>query len=138
MAIAQILTAGEWKNGHQEMVYGWHRPDVGYLYIGHTTKGFGRIFDHDRIGIIEPFLDCDSIHIFEPSSNMVLQEQQLIQEHQPKYNITYKKSDPVETKCLVCSTVFPKTRFWQKYCSPKCAGSKRKYYNGHPLKVNEP
>jgi predicted GIY-YIG superfamily endonuclease len=68
-------------------VYAWIR-NKDWLYVGLSKNVHQRIFDHNVIGIEEPFQITDKILLFNCSSKdeMCLLEKQLIRENKPKYN----------------------------------------------------
>ncbi len=67
----------------KELVYGWRR-DNKYLYIGYSSKGFSRIYNHDIINKVELILESDFIDIWMPASPNL--ELYLILKHRPEYN----------------------------------------------------
>lgn len=77
----------ELKAMQSHRVYGWSRNGE-YLYIGCTVKGFARLFKHGVLGVVEPFLDSDTIDFWFCSTvdEAFKLEELLIRFHKPKYN----------------------------------------------------
>lgn len=82
-----IHNALEYINQKDHFVYGWSRNNVDFLYIGATHTGKSRIVRHDIIGVVEPVLLEDTIHIWVvPPADVDACERFLIQFFKPKYN----------------------------------------------------
>lgn len=124
--LKQSIKAIEIQAMRQAIVYGWYRQP-NYLYIGKSNVGICRILAHDKIGVVEPLLEEDEIHIFTVDKDISLTEVELIQKYKPKYNFTYTHKEPMEVNCIKCGNKFWQNRAWQKYCSRQCSGSKSHY-----------
>src|SRR5262245_60132252 len=67
-------------------IYGWYRnPD--YLYIGQSYKVIQRIVAHGTLGVVEPYLEGDKIHIwFCEYKQLDDVEAALIRAFKPRHN----------------------------------------------------
>jgi predicted GIY-YIG superfamily endonuclease len=118
-------------HGNRHCVYGWFRGDE-CLYIGCSSQGLARIFQHNVIGVVEEFKECDEIRIIwvDSSETSLDLESYLLEQHGPRYNKqkgwrTVSEERPLrEVMCTVCGEVFYQRFWWQTRCDG--AGGRRR------------
>ena len=117
-------------------VYGWRRGKK-YLYIGVSDDVRKRVLTHNIIGRVEKVLENDTIDIWYPKDGESIcdLEESLINRFKPKYNVadvvygrnvSWKKRDTTKKIiiCAMCGKEFMQKRYWQRWCSKRCAAGK--------------
>ena len=120
------FTGEEFSAIHGDGVYTWSRGEE-YLYIGCSGNMMLRVGGHNIIDRTEDVMPEDSI-VFHPCPDYdtaAILEDQLIQEHQPKYNRRMSRYSLEDRSCPMCQTIFTPVRWWQKFCSASCRQGKR-------------
>ena len=116
-------------------VYGWRRGKK-YLYIGVSEDVRKRVSTHNIIGRVEKVLENDTIDIWYPKDGEKIcdLEESLINRFKPKYNVadvvygrnvSWKRDTTKKVIiCAMCGKEFMQKRYWQRWCSKRCAAGK--------------
>ena len=125
------------KHRYHPCVYAWFDSDNHCLYVGASTAGMCRFYDHHVIGKKRPVMEGDTLRVWICNSSIIFYvEGQLIQEFKPLYNKvkvawtemfqvykpTYTINATEQPLCLHCHKPFePYGRGkFTLYCSYEC------------------
>lgn len=101
------LTGNQWSIFTRPCIYGWSRYQVGFLYIGSSMNGIGRVLckEHHVIGIRDAVLPGDTISLFFPpikdEKELRNVEKLYIRRLNPAYNtIRYSTVESMENELV--------------------------------------
>lgn len=85
-------------------VYAWRRGN-GYLYVGVSSNGLARPFNHSVIGVREEVRDTDTIDVwfFKTWRTAEKREAAMIRKHQPTYNVAGNPGHVKNQKRYACA-----------------------------------
>jgi hypothetical protein len=88
---------------------------------------------HNIIDRVEPFAKEDILELWTFPDNtdyltMMAEEDKLIAKYKPLYSVPVYKygmnQEKGERTCPMCKKKFMQNRYWQKFCSPRCASGR--------------